>query len=207
MDFSLVFMGSEKYPYKGIIDLLANRGFSNGTNAWTDTDHTAYTASTAGEQGFLQLLPIFVDHILYPTMTQSAFVTEVHSSPDFNVYPNMAYQVHHIDSKGEDSGVVYSEMQGRENTSGDLMSLRFVVLNINRSIRQLTIVISMQRLLNPPGSAYRSETGGLMEALRVLTVEQSMGTRCCMPSVSDSHLMQSATTIKNIMSLTICRSS
>lgn len=33
-------MGSEKYPYKGIIDHLANRGFSNGTNAWTDTDHT-----------------------------------------------------------------------------------------------------------------------------------------------------------------------
>ena len=32
---------------------------------------------------------------------------------------------------------------------------------------------SMQRLMNPPGSAYRSETGGLMEALRVLTVEQS----------------------------------
>lgn len=27
--------------------------------------------------------------------------------------------------------------------------------------------------MNPPGSAYRSETGGLMEALRVLTVEQS----------------------------------
>jgi hypothetical protein len=33
-------MGSEKYPYKGIIDHLANRGFSHGTNAWTDTDHT-----------------------------------------------------------------------------------------------------------------------------------------------------------------------
>ena len=37
---SLVFMGSEKYPYKGIIDHLANRGFSDGTNAWTDNDHT-----------------------------------------------------------------------------------------------------------------------------------------------------------------------
>ena len=70
-------MGSEKYPYKGIIDHLANRGFSNGTNAWTDTDHTAYTVSTAGEQGFLQLLPIYVDHILYPTMTKAGFVTEV----------------------------------------------------------------------------------------------------------------------------------
>jgi Zn-dependent M16 (insulinase) family peptidase len=132
-------MGSEKYPYKGIIDHLANRGFSNGTNAWTDTDHTAYTVSTAGEQGFLQLLPTYVDHILYPTMTKAGFVTEVH----------------HIDPKGADSGVVYSEMQGRENTSGDLME------------------VARQRLLYPSGSAYRSETGGLMEALRVLTVEQS----------------------------------
>jgi Zn-dependent M16 (insulinase) family peptidase len=31
----------------------------------------------------------------------------------------------------------------------------------------------MQRLLDPPGSGYRSETGGLMESLRVLTPEQS----------------------------------
>ncbi|KAH9837131.1 Metalloenzyme, LuxS/M16 peptidase-like protein [Rhodofomes roseus] len=134
----LVFMGSEKYPYKGIIDHLANRGYSNGTNAWTDTDHTAYTVSTAGEQGFLQILPVYVDHILYPTLTKAGFVTEVH----------------HIDGKGEDSGVVYSEMQGRENTSQDLMALQ------------------LQRLLNPPGSAYSSETGGLMKALRDLTVEQ-----------------------------------
>lgn len=74
---SLVFMGSEKYPYKGIIDHLANRGFSNGTNAWTDNDHTAYTVSTAGEQGFLQLLPIYINHILYPTLTKAGFITEV----------------------------------------------------------------------------------------------------------------------------------
>jgi Zn-dependent M16 (insulinase) family peptidase len=75
---SLVFMGSEKYPYKGIIDHFANRGFSNGTNAWTDTDHTAYTVSTAGEAGFLQILPIYVDHILYPTISKAGFTTEVH---------------------------------------------------------------------------------------------------------------------------------
>ena len=67
-------MGSEKYPYKGILDLFANRGFSQGTNAWTGTDHTAYTVSTAGEQGFLQLLPIYVDHILFPTITNAAYV-------------------------------------------------------------------------------------------------------------------------------------
>ena len=72
--FSLVFLGSEKYPYKGILDLFANRGFSSGTNAWTDTDHTAFTVSTAGEQGFLQLLPIYVDHILFPTITNARYV-------------------------------------------------------------------------------------------------------------------------------------
>ncbi|KAJ3568798.1 hypothetical protein NP233_g5473 [Leucocoprinus birnbaumii] len=134
----LVFMGSEKYPHKGVLDLLANRGFSEGTNAWTDVDHTAYTISTAGEQGFLQLLPIYVDHILYPTITDAAYVTEVH----------------HINGEGHDSGVVYSEMQGRENTSGDLMAFR------------------LQQLMDPKGSAYRSETGGLMEALRRLTPDQ-----------------------------------
>ena len=70
-------MGSKKYPYKGIIDHLANRGFSNGTNAWTDIDHTAYTVQTAGDQGFLQILPVYVDHILFPTLKDAAYVTEV----------------------------------------------------------------------------------------------------------------------------------
>jgi hypothetical protein len=37
----------------------------------------------------------------------------------------------------------------------------------------LTSHFRSQRILYPPGSAYRSETGGLMEALRVLTVDQS----------------------------------
>jgi len=66
-------MGSEKYPYKGILDKLSNLAFSDGTNAWTGTDHTAYTLSTAGGQGFLQLLPIYVDHILYPTITDAGY--------------------------------------------------------------------------------------------------------------------------------------
>ena len=70
-------MGSEKYPYKGIINQFANRGFSSGANAWTDTGHTAYTITTAGEAGFLQIPPIYVDHILYPTVTKAGFIIEV----------------------------------------------------------------------------------------------------------------------------------
>lgn len=51
-------------------------------------------------------------------------------------------------------------MQGRQNTSADLMAL------------------ASQRTLYPIGSAYRSETGGLMEALRKLSVEQSSSLPC-----------------------------
>lgn len=36
----LVFLGSQQFPYKGILDNLANKSFADGTNAWTDTDHT-----------------------------------------------------------------------------------------------------------------------------------------------------------------------
>lgn len=34
----LIFLGSKEYPYKGVLDLLANRAGSNGTNAWTAND-------------------------------------------------------------------------------------------------------------------------------------------------------------------------
>ncbi|KAL7420500.1 hypothetical protein Q5752_004450 [Cryptotrichosporon argae] len=134
----LVFLGSKAYPYKGVLDSLANRAGSNGTNAWTANDHTAYTISTAGSKGFLEMLPVYVDHILHPTLTDAGFVTEVH----------------HVAGSAEDAGVVYSEMQGRENQAGDRMALE------------------LQRMLYPESSAYRSETGGLLKMLRILTVEQ-----------------------------------
>ncbi|KAI5480305.1 zinc metalloprotease [Pseudohyphozyma bogoriensis] len=134
----LVFMGSEQYPYKGVLDTLANRMFAQGTNAWTDTTNTTYTVGTAGAEGFLGILPVFLDHVLYPTLTDAGFVTEVH----------------HINGKGESAGVVYSEMNGRENGSDDLM------------------ILKNQRTLYNEKNALRSETGGLMSALRVLKVEE-----------------------------------
>jgi Zn-dependent M16 (insulinase) family peptidase len=79
----LVFMGSEQYPFKGVIDQLAGRSLAQGTNAWTDVDHTAFTLTTAGPQGFLSMLPVFLDHILFPSLSDAAFLTEVHHlAPD-----------------------------------------------------------------------------------------------------------------------------
>ena len=51
--------------------------------------------TTAGDQGFLNLLPIYLDHVLYPTITPAGYITEVH----------------HVNGEGEDAGVVYCEMQ------------------------------------------------------------------------------------------------
>lgn len=73
----LVFMGSKKYPYKGLLDTLGNIAFSS-TNAWTATDQTVYTLTTAGWEGFKLLLPIYLDHILNPTLTDEACYTEVY---------------------------------------------------------------------------------------------------------------------------------
>ena len=133
----LIFMGSKSYRYKGVLDKLATRAYSF-TNAWTATDHTAYTLDTAGWAGFAQILPVYLEHVLFPTLTDSACYTEVW----------------HIDGSGNDAGVVYSEMQGVQNNQSELMELE------------------ARRILYPEGNGFRYETGGMMEALRVLTADR-----------------------------------
>lgn len=101
----LCFMGSSRYPYKGVLDAVANRCLCQGTNAWTDVDHTCYTVETAGAEGFLRLLPVYLDHLLFPTLKESAFITEIH----------------HISGDGDNAGVVYNELQAIENTGENMV--------------------------------------------------------------------------------------
>lgn len=35
----------------------------------SDVDHTCYTLSTAGSEGFCTLLPIYMDHIFHPILS------------------------------------------------------------------------------------------------------------------------------------------
>lgn len=130
-------MGSKSHPYKGVLDNLASRIGANGTSAWTGLDHTAYTISCAGTEGLLSILPVFLDHILHPTLTQAGFITEVY----------------HINGRGEEGGVVFSEMQGKENQVG-------------RALRR-----NLFREIYPLESAYRSVTGGLVSDLRKLHIQ------------------------------------
>ena len=76
---------------------LTLMSFGKWFKVFSQTDHTCYTVYTAGSGGFLNILPVYMDHILYPLLRDEDFMTEVH----------------HISGQGEDSGVVYSEMQVR----------------------------------------------------------------------------------------------
>ena len=133
----LCFMGSKSYRYKGFLDKIATRAYS-GTNAWTATDHTAYTLETAGWAGFAQILPVYLEHVIVPTLTDAGCTTEVH----------------HIDGTGNDAGVVYSEMQGIQNTASELIELE------------------AKRIMYPEGVGFRYETGGMLEQLRALSADR-----------------------------------
>ena len=133
----LVFLGSQQYPYKGILDLLANKSYANGTNAWTDVDHTAYTLDTVSWEGLHKLLPVYYDHILHPSMTESAYTTEIH----------------HITPEFKDAGVVYCEMQARENSADDILQ--------NAMMKSLYA-----------NSSYTYECGGLTRDIQTLSSEE-----------------------------------
>ncbi|KIH47707.1 hypothetical protein ANCDUO_22229, partial [Ancylostoma duodenale] len=62
-------MGSEKYPFKGILSTIANRCMASGENGWTCQDLTAYTLNTVGSEGFFKVLPVYLDHVLSPMLT------------------------------------------------------------------------------------------------------------------------------------------
>lgn len=130
----IIFLGSQNHPQRGYLDSLACRSLSDGTNAWTETEHTAYTAKTAGLNGLLNLLPCYLDHVLRPVINRPAFDSEV-----YRILPD-----------GKEAGVVFCEMQARENTESDIQDhvlrsilfegtpLAFNAGGLCQDIRQLT---------------------------------------------------------------------
>ena len=102
------------------------------------SDHTEYVIDSAGWEAFAQILPVYLEHIIAPTLSDASCYTEVH----------------HVDGDGNDAGVVYSEMQARENNADMLMFSK------------------AKRLLYPEGIGFRYDTFGVMISLRALTVDR-----------------------------------
>ncbi|KAI6173175.1 Peptidase M16 inactive domain protein [Aphelenchoides besseyi] len=131
----LVFMGSKLFPYKGALDLLSLQALSvGGTNAFTSQEYTSYTVKTIGSTGMQQFLPIYGDHLLNPILNHRNYQTEVY----------------HINEKGQEAGVVYSEMQEIE--------------------KNLDNMVHFKRLQNvyPTCPALHVQTGGRLKEIREL---------------------------------------
>ncbi|KAL6725672.1 hypothetical protein Aduo_007708 [Ancylostoma duodenale] len=128
----LVFSGSKKYPFTGFLTMVASRCLASKINAYTDQDRTGFILNTVGSEGFLKALPVFLDNILSPVLSNSHFATEIH----------------HINGKGEDAGVVYCETQGHES-------------EMSRIIDRKT-----KEIMYPPNNPYRVDVGGRPKNLR-----------------------------------------
>ncbi|KAI9296809.1 hypothetical protein K502DRAFT_301758 [Neoconidiobolus thromboides FSU 785] len=133
----LIFCGSKHYLKRGYLEALALRSLSTGTNAWTASDHTAYTFNTVGYEGLLKTLPVFLDHVINPRLSYEDFVTEVY----------------HVDGRGKQGGVVFSEMVSREFTEEDLLD------------------INLRRELYLDNNTYSYECGGLTPDIAKIDIE------------------------------------
>ncbi|CEQ38714.1 SPOSA6832_00180, partial [Sporobolomyces salmonicolor] len=138
-----IFLGSEKYPYKGILDTLANRSFATGTNAWTANDNTTYTVvRLAGPSGIgLRSLPSFLAAGNCWTRGFPENPARIRRSRPLPVSFGLA-----------DRPLMPSNDPAHTVPSPTLAS--------------------QQETLYSMKNALRSETGGLLKALRVLKVEE-----------------------------------
>ncbi|KAI8872174.1 LuxS/MPP-like metallohydrolase, partial [Ramicandelaber brevisporus] len=131
----LIFTGSKQHPHKGFLETVAMRELAEYSNASTHSHFTEYNADCTCAEGLAELIPVYLDHILRPLLTDKQFVTEVY----------------HVAPDGSGKGVVFSEMQGRENTSWDLVENTF------------------GSTLYPKDVPHAHETGGLTPDIAILT--------------------------------------
>ena len=84
------------------------------------------------------MLPVYLSHVIEPILSDASCYTEVH----------------HVDGEGNDAGVVYSEMQDRENSA------------------ELLMFSKAKRLLYADGVGFRYDTFGISSSLRALTADR-----------------------------------
>lgn len=127
----LVFLGSESSPYKSVLDDCSQR-LCSSTNAWTAQEYTTYTLDSGPIKCIEALLPLYLDALFFPQLKESHFLTEVHC----------------VNGENEDVGVVYCEMQGREQDQFDVADY------------------ALNRLMYPGVNTVNCNSGGSLAALR-----------------------------------------
>ncbi|XP_020287476.1 uncharacterized protein C05D11.1-like, partial [Pseudomyrmex gracilis] len=97
----LIFMASDDYRYNNILQLWGSRFLTDNIKGFAFKTHTCFTMRAAGSEAFLTLMPTYLDHILYPTLEDTAYLVEVYDST----------------RKGHNAGTVYCKTQATERTA------------------------------------------------------------------------------------------
>nr|CAD2135810.1 unnamed protein product [Meloidogyne enterolobii] len=63
--------------------------------------------NSISREGFLKVLPLFMDNLFSPALKASEFTTEIH----------------HITERGTNGGVVYAEMSGKQSNMDSIMEI------------------------------------------------------------------------------------
>lgn len=99
-----VLNGSEKFPMHGVFFAMQGRNFETFANAMTGFDTTQYPFSTIDEQGFFNLLSVYLDATFFPKLEKEIFLQE-----------GWRYELAQSNETQEEltySGVVFNEMKG-----------------------------------------------------------------------------------------------
>ncbi len=140
--------GSEHFPLKEPFVNLIKTSMAVDLNAMTYEDKTLYYFITTNEQDYMNLMAVYLDAVFYPLLLSDRRIFEKeawHTEPD---------------GKGgvAISGVVFNEMQGRENQPDYILWMQ--------SVKQLF----------PDLSFHTSNSGGDPLAIPELTYEQFVET-------------------------------
>ncbi|GAA5993072.1 hypothetical protein JCM5350_003975 [Sporobolomyces pararoseus] len=99
----LVFSASKKT----LEPMFSQVDMARGVNGTTRLDNTTFTFESASEEGILEVLPVYLDHIFFPSLDGQSFKTEIY----------------HVNGKGEEGGALFAELQEREGSRAEVMAL------------------------------------------------------------------------------------
>ena len=135
------------YPHEEALKLIATHCLGTEIKSWSKADYTCFTVSMAGTSGFLQILPIILNLILFPYMRTEDLLAQVHPK--------------NVD--GEDSSTIWTFHNGF-NSHWSMMGSLFELLYPGKSgyhnpgvLQQMRNSKTNEKILDYHKKFYRAE--------------------------------------------------
>ncbi len=137
-----VLCGSDKYPVREPFIELAKGSLNTFLNAMTYSDKTCYPVASQNTQDFYNLIDVYMDAVLHPTLSEYTLRQE-----------GWHYELEDLDSPMSYKGIVFNEMKGAYSSPDNRLA----------SVTQSTLF---------PDHLYSLDSGGDPEVIPDLTYEK-----------------------------------